>query len=106
MVDGNGRLSRLFMNAELITNGQSRILIPSVYRDDYLLNLRRLSRDDEPLPFISMMARVHRFTALIDFSDYARAKAQLEACSAFREPHEGVLHMPDKENRGNWQVTE
>ena len=94
MVDGNGRLSRLFMNAELITNGESRIIIPSVYRDDYLLNLRRLSRDDEPLPFISMMARVQRFTALIDFSDYARAKAQLEACSAFREPHEGVLRMP------------
>jgi len=97
MVDGNGRLSRLFMNADLIANGQSRILIPTVYRDDYLLNLRRLSRNDEPLPFISMMARVHRFTALIDFSDYARAKAQLEACNAFREPHEGVLRMPENE---------
>ncbi|GMQ87772.1 MAG: Fic family protein [Gammaproteobacteria bacterium] len=94
MVDGNGRLSRLFMNAELVTNGQSRILIPAVYRDDYLLNLRRLSRDDEPLPFISMMARAHRFTAMIDFSDYVRAKAQLASCRAFNEPHEGVLRMP------------
>lgn len=99
MVDGNGRLSRLFMNAELVANGQSRILIPTVYRDDYLLNLRRLSRDDEPLPYISMIARVHRFTALIDFSDYARAKAQLEACSAFRESHEGVLRMPRSEEK-------
>ena len=99
MVDGNGRLSRLFMNAELVANSQSRILIPTVYRDDYLLNLRRLSRDDEPLPYISMIARVHRFTALIDFSDYARAKAQLEICSAFRESHEGVLRMPRSEEK-------
>jgi fido (protein-threonine AMPylation protein) len=94
MVDGNGRLSRLFMNAELISSGQSRILIPTVYREDYLLNLRRLSRNDEPLPFISMMDRAHRFTSRIDFSDYAQAKAQLAACSAFKESHEGVLRMP------------
>ena len=96
MVDGNGRLSRLFMNAELIANGQSRILIPTVYRDDYLLTLRRLSRDDEPLPFISMIARAHRFTAMIDFSDYTRTKAQLAECNAFRESHEGVLRMPGR----------
>lgn len=95
MVDGNGRLSRLFLNAELIASGQSRILIPTVYREDYLLNLRRLSRDDEALPFISMMGRAHRFTARIDFSEYARAKSQLAACNAFKEPHEGVLRMPD-----------
>jgi len=95
MVDGNGRLSRLFMNAELVSSAQSRILIPTVYREDYLLTLRRLSRDDEPLPFISMMDRAHRFTARIDFSDYERAKAQLSACSAFKEPQEGVLRMPD-----------
>ncbi|TCK18986.1 Fic/DOC family protein [Thiogranum longum] len=95
MVDGNGRLSRLFMNAELVSSGQSRILIPTVYREDYLLNLRRLSRDDEPLPFISMMDRAHRFTSRIDFSDYAQAKAQLAACNAFKESYEGVLRMPE-----------
>ncbi len=94
MVDGNGRLSRLFMNAELVSNSQSQILIPTVYRDDYLLTLRRLSREDDPLPFISMMARAHRFTAMIDFSDYTQAKAQLAECNAFRESHEGILRMP------------
>ncbi|VAW76150.1 hypothetical protein MNBD_GAMMA14-988 [hydrothermal vent metagenome] len=94
MVDGNGRLSRLFMNAELVSNSQSQILIPTVYRDDYLLTLRRLSREDDPLPFISMMARAHRFTAMIDFSDYTQAKAQLAERNAFRESHEGILRMP------------
>jgi len=96
MVDGNGRISRIFMNAELVSNNQSRILIPTVYREDYLLNLRRLSRNDEPLPFISMMDRVHRFTSKIDFAKYDSAKTQLTSCNAFKEPHEGVLLMPDK----------
>ena len=42
--DGNGRVARVMMNAELITGGEERIIIPTAYRIDYLesfqVNLR------------------------------------------------------------------
>ncbi len=34
--DGNGRISRIMMNAELTAAGQSKIIIPTVFRTDYL----------------------------------------------------------------------
>ena len=37
--DGNGRVARAFMNAELLAKTESRIIIPTVYRDDYLQGL-------------------------------------------------------------------
>jgi Fic family protein len=30
--DGNGRLSRAMMNAELVSAGEQRIIVPPVYR--------------------------------------------------------------------------
>ena len=34
--DGNGRISRIMMNAELVAADQSKIIIPTVFREDYL----------------------------------------------------------------------
>ena len=59
--DGNGRLARVMMNAELIAGGQARIIIPTVYRDDYLGALRALSRSEraEVLPRMLDHAQLH-----------------------------------------------
>ena len=46
--DGNGRLARVTMNTELVAGMQSRIIIPTVFRDDYLGGLRRMTRQDDP----------------------------------------------------------
>jgi Fic family protein len=46
--DGNGRVARVMMNAELIAGAQARIIVPTVFRDDYLDGLRMLSRQDRP----------------------------------------------------------
>ena len=43
--DGNGRVSRVMMNAELSSVGQARIVIPNVYRNEYLSGLRRASAE-------------------------------------------------------------
>lgn len=37
--DGNGRIARIMMNAELVNGGSSKIIIPTVYREDYMLAL-------------------------------------------------------------------
>ena len=34
--DGNGRISRIMMNSELVAADQSKIIIPTVFREDYL----------------------------------------------------------------------
>lgn len=81
--DGNGRVARLMMNAELTAGGQAKIIIPTVYRDDYLLNLRRLTRKHDPGPYIRMMDRAHAFSHWLEPKDYHSLKVQLEESYAF-----------------------
>jgi hypothetical protein len=83
------------MNAELVKRAQTRIIIPTVFRDDYILTLRRLTRDNDPKPYIKMLDRAQRFSQTIVGSinfmqDY------LEKCNAFKEPTEGKLLFNDK----------
>ena len=91
--DGNGRIARVMLNAELVHGKRSRIIIPTVYREDYLLALRALTRQNNTDPYLRMLDRGQEFTARIDFSDFDRALAQLRAAEAFREPHEGRLRF-------------
>lgn len=93
-IDGNGRLARTFMNAEMVSDGQPRIIVPTVYRDDYLLTLRRLTREGDADPYVRMLARTARFSASIDFSNLSMAEQQLESCNAFKLPMEGKLTIP------------
>lgn len=90
-LDGNGRIARVMMNAELVHAGQCRIIIPTVYREDYLLALRRLSRERDADAYVRMLVRAQEFTASIDFSDYQQALEQLKRCNAFLQSFEGKL---------------
>jgi hypothetical protein len=92
--DGNGRMARVMMNAELIAGGQQRIIIPTVYRDDYLGALRSLSRDSRAQVLPQLLDRAQLFTARIDFHDVGTARRTLEQAGAFREPGEGRLRIP------------
>lgn len=47
-VDGNGRISRLLMNAALIQDGYMLAVIPPVLRHEYISLLERAHRDDQP----------------------------------------------------------
>lgn len=90
-VDGNGRIARIMMNAELDAADQCRIIIPTVYREDYILALRRLSRHHDPNPYVRMMLNAQLFTSSLSFDDYSKSLAQLRAANAFLEPSEGKL---------------
>lgn len=48
--DGNGRVGRAAANAELISGGGRRLLIPISFREDYLLALCALSRQGNATP--------------------------------------------------------
>lgn len=93
--DGNGRLARAFVNAELVEAGERRIIIPTVYRDDYLGGLRALSRQDNPTPFLLMLDQAQRFTASVRWEPYATALADLTAANALTIGEPGVrLRIP------------
>jgi hypothetical protein len=83
--DGNGRLSRIMMNAELDAGGQSRTIIPTVLRDDYIGALRRLDRANDPSVLIDALRFANDWTSRIDFTDAVTVRAQLEATNAFAE---------------------
>lgn len=89
-IDGNGRISRIMMNSELFIAAHSTIIIPNVYRDDYLLSLRALSRRDRPEPLLRMLARAHKFSNL-DFSNYKKILKEIEIKNWFREAAEAQL---------------
>jgi hypothetical protein len=84
--DGNGRLARVTMNTELVAGAQSRIIVPTVFRDDYLGGLRRMTRQHDPSVLIKAMRYGHDYTSQIDFADLSRATGTLQATNAFREP--------------------
>lgn len=85
--DGDGRIARVMMNAELFAIKHSTIIIPNIYREDYLSSLRALTRRDRPEPLIKMLARAHSFSNL-DFSIYKKALQQIEIKNWFREASE------------------
>jgi hypothetical protein len=92
-MDGNGRTARVMMNAELVKQGQSKIIIPSVYRDDYLLALRRLTRQQDPWVYVRMLLRAHKFSATITGEDMNTIEKHLEACNAFKEHDKAKLKI-------------
>ena len=88
--DGNGRIARVMMNAELVATGATTIIIPTVFRDDYLQALRALTRRHRPTPFVDALAKAAKFSRL-DFSVYPKILAYLESHHWFREPDDAKL---------------
>lgn len=89
-LDGNGRIARIMMNAELVSNHSPTIIIPNVYRDDYLLSLRALSRRQRTEPLIKMLVAAQEFSNL-DFSNYPKTLKTLQSRNWFREPDEAKI---------------
>jgi Fic family protein len=92
-LDGNGRTARIMMNAELVKHGQSKIIIPTVYRDDYMLALRRLTRQQDPSAYITMLARAHEYSSSIIGDDMDAMENKLKDSNAFKYFDEGKLKI-------------
>lgn len=92
-LDGNGRIARIMMNAELTSAGQSKIIIPAVYRDDYLGILRKSTREGDCDPYIKMLQRAHEFSENIFGDDLDEMQVYLEQCNAFSEHTEARLKI-------------
>ncbi len=84
-LDGNGRLARLVMNAELSVVGECRIIIPTLFREEYLDCLRVLTRQGEASPFLRAMQFIHRWTAAFSYESLDQTIAGLRASNAFEK---------------------
>ena len=83
------------MNAELVTQRLSTVIIPTVYREDYLLSLRALTRRHRAKPLVDALLQAARFSQL-DFSDYPQILAALERRNWFHEPDEAAIILDDR----------
>jgi hypothetical protein len=90
-LDGNGRVARIMMNAELVHKGSPKIMIPTVYRDDYMGALRRLTRQRDTIPYIKMMSRIHTFSHSIYGEDINEMESKLRQSNAFKNHDESRL---------------
>ena len=74
------------MNCVLTSEKLSRIIIPTVYREDYLLPLKAASHDNSPEPLIKSMSRAQAWTAAFSYEQPRHlVREALAACNAFRE---------------------
>ena len=94
--DGNGRLSRLLMNAELSRVGQMRIIIPTLFHEQYVDAQRALSRQNDAQPLVRALQRMAQWASLFDYQNLDHTKSLMNACHAFKEnPAQFKLLAPD-----------
>jgi Fic/DOC family len=93
--DGNGRTARLAMNLFLTEAGLTRIIVPTVYRDDYISALKAISINSLPAPTIRMLGRAARFSRWLNMTSKATAFAALKRSNAMGRPETDKLVFAD-----------
>lgn len=82
-LDGNGRLARLVMNAELSAAGECRIIVPTLAREEYMDCLRKLTRQGDADGFIRYMGWLQQWSAGFDYGNLDGVIAEMKTCNAF-----------------------
>ncbi len=82
-LDGNGRIARVMMNAELVKAGQSKIIIPNVFRENYMGALKKFTKQSKCDTYIKMLQRAHEFSANVHDKKMDYIQEYLTSCIAF-----------------------
>lgn len=80
--DGNGRVARAAMCAELTVVDEARIVIPIVFRNEYQTALRNLSREGRCDLYVRTLAYAWRWTSGMPWYDRAAVDGYLVATNA------------------------
>jgi hypothetical protein len=94
--DGNGRISRIMGNAELFRSGLSRIIVPTVFREDYIMPLKKFTNRREPDAFTRVMDKLQHFSNNIFGENFDELNEYFQATNAYKEPSEGKLNIIDR----------
>ena len=92
-LDGNGRIARVMMNAELVNAGQSKIIIPTVFREDYMGALKKFTKQRKCDTYIKMLQRAHEFSANVYSENMDEMQDYLTSCNAFIEDSDVILKI-------------
>ena len=85
--DGNGRLARIVSNGVLSAAGQVRIVIPTVYRNNYLAGLAGVSNGSgRGESLIAVLRFAQKWTAAIDWTAFDSTNEQLRHLDAYMDP--------------------
>jgi hypothetical protein len=90
-LDGNGRVARVMMNAELVKAGHSKLIIPTVYREDYMGALRKLTRQGDTDTYIRMLQKAQEFSENVFGDNMNEMQEYLTSSNAFSESTEARL---------------
>jgi len=94
--DGNGRIARIMMTKELAASGLSRIVVPTIFRDDYIDGLRVISRRSEPSIFVRSMQYCQAISAACATNSVQGAIRKWASAYAFCEDvRRARLSMPN-----------
>lgn len=91
--DGNGRLSRLVMNAELSRVGNCRIIIPTIYHPQYVDCARVLTRANQPEGFVRSLAKMAKWSHQLDYSNLDELIAVLRRSNALEETSQNTHRL-------------
>lgn len=86
--DGNGRLARLCMNAELDHAGWQRIVVTTAHRYEYIQALKRFTADGGGETLWRVLFTLLQESAKPPFGDYQRCLEWYRARAAFLEPYD------------------
>lgn len=92
--DGNGRISRLGMNAALENDGQARLVIPTSLRNDYLTVLEALTTNQNPEPYVAFAHKLIDINSRIPFQSFEATHAHFRKTGALDEPTSSQLTFP------------
>ena len=92
-LDGNGRIARVMMNAELVKAQQSKIIIPTVFRDDYMGTLKKFTKQRKCDTYIKMLQRAQEFSANVFAEKMDEMQDYLTSCNAFIEDSDVILKI-------------
>lgn len=80
--DGNGRVARATAGAHLSAAGQSRLIIPTVFRNEYQTALRLLSREGRCELYVRTLAYAWLWTASMPWDDRTSVDGRLVSTNA------------------------
>ncbi|MGH9044639.1 MAG: Fic family protein [Acidimicrobiales bacterium] len=85
--DGNGRIGRIVSNGVLSAAGQVRIVIPTVYRNNYLAGLAGVSNGSgRGETLIAVLRFAQKWTGAIDWTTFEAADEQLRGLDVYMDP--------------------
>ncbi len=84
-MDGNGRISRLGLNAELENTNCARLILPTSLRSDYLSVLEALTTKRNPEPFIAFAHKLTDWNSRMVFTTFQAAHDYFRKTGALDE---------------------